>query len=360
MNNLYESIIHCMTPDRGYLQSEQNFVFVTDVDFKVKYKFDIVTYKDLDKYYYFYKSGCGSINPYQKKFIIKSSCDSIKTINNLKIFCYKKGEVKEIKLKKTIRKNTIEYHFTEKQVSGSSLLIFSKDYNSIDLKYDLRINVVNNIASKIYLKKGLRELVSKIDSVFEKEKLSGNLYRTRNGFRIILSDEFRNLEIEKSRFDSINLMKKFLSDPVYVEMYVNIKDWKSYRENKWANRGYGLRLSPKLKHYKFFDKSYEKILKKLENFQNEYVIENYLNNDNFPVEYDFKKITFNKNDLFDKKIESTFDLFKKLIKSYLKSEKYSVCRFIKSYGNKKSKTIEEFIKYHDMWTKSNNKNSILI
>ena len=355
--NLYGSVIHCMTPERGYIASEQDRIFITDIDFKSKETFDLIIYKDLDRHYYFTKSDCCTINPYQKKFTLKFNKKYLNLIDSLFVYGIKNGKLFKVDLNKKIRKQSIEYTFEEDQINNFSTLIFSEKKDKVDLNYDLKINVVNNIACKIYIDYQLEGLIKAIDKVFFEENLSGNLYRTQNGFRIILNNKFFNLKIEKERLEAIRIMENLNSDPVYVYMYKNLKYWEEYRGNV-----YGLRLSPKLKNYKLFNNSYEKIISKLECLQNEDVAVSYLEEEAVPIKYDLKNVKYNKNSYKNSRIENTFELFKNLVLSYLENPNYSVCHLVKKYNYSKStaKEILEFIGYHDKWTKCLNKDSILI
>ena len=76
--------------------------------------------------------------------------------------------------------------------------------------------------------------------------------------------------------------------------------------------------------------------------------------------YDFNKLIYS-NTNTSEYLEKNFNLLKKLIFNYLKNDSFSVCSFIKDYKyGGENELINEFINYHDKWTKANLKNTILI
>jgi hypothetical protein len=145
-------------------------------------------------------------------------------------------------------------------------------------------------------------------------------------------------------------MGNLLMDKTFLSMYEN-------PEHARLN-SYLARLTPKLKNYKIFNENlYEEVCKNLDSL-NLQVIN--FEKDVKPIKYDLNTVTY-KNNKNNVHIDQSFDMLKTLISLYLKDNSFAVCSLIKSYDyGGEDKIINKFIKYHDIWTKSHVKDTILI
>jgi hypothetical protein len=363
---LYKTHFTNMMPQRGYLNSVQPLVTVIDIDLIYQENFLLHKFAEEDITHFFVKNGPIKINPYQKSFSIEvENKESFEYFNLCKFYIIKGGykyknnrssfgeanyKVKEIQFKKTIKNNKLLFEITpenSKTLKKLKSFVFAHP-NEINPMYNLHIYIEKSRSFKMYNEKGYEHVLSYIDKKFKKLKLSGKLYKTRHGLRILLNDKFRDLS-DKNNFDSLlKLMNSFMIDTALIDRY-------SSPELKF--RTYVTRLTPKLKNYEYFDNSYKTILENLETTNLEALR---FEKNIIPIKYDFEKVTYS-NEQESEFLNSSLDLLKKMIFNYFKNDKFAVCSFIKSYNyGGENEIINNFIEYHDKWTKAHYNNTTLI
>lgn len=365
--NIYDTAFTNFAPQRGFLASTQDKIFITDVDiFKEKEDgYNLLEILDRNNKFYFSKSGPPSINLCKPfiKFNFKNKAQ-LNNFRKLKVYLkyyennkYKK--IKKINYKLKTDKTSITYSFPDlnkfipkikndykiennqivKNNNKTYQIVFSCDAKIINLNYGLRALVCqHDIKNEL-------ELLNLFSDIFAKEELSGRIYRTQKGFRIILTDRFLDLSKHEQRIKALDLMNKLLSDQGYIRSMI-------------VNNLYLARLSPKAKNYKKLNNKYENFINKIKDSE---IFNLCLDQENvIPIKYDFEKIYFpsKRQNLLVKK---NFTMLKSLIKQYLASSKYGVCRLVKEIGNNNQpKEIKDFIYYHDLWTKANKTKKYLI
>lgn len=370
--NIYKTHFVNMMPQRGFLTSVQPLISIIDVDLSDEKVFEIVSFKDGDIPFIFVKNGPFRINPYQEYFSVESNnVQDLEVFDSYKFYFIKNKEIikqpglstfidtsfefEKIIFKKEKKDNQICYRINPKDIKILNNLDYkfvicsSSKKEDIDPLYSLKILINNNTSVTKFYKEGYNSVISFIDEKFKELKLSGNLYRTKNGLRVILNDKFRNISDLNKKDDIIKLFEEFGLDDGLLTAYK--------REEDSRLKNYLTRLTPKLKNYKIFDNSYKTILDHLEviNLSSLNTEKNTV-----PIKYDFNQVHYineNKNEFID----NSFDILKELIFKYLKNDKYAVCSLIKTYNyTKQNKTINKFIEYHDKWTKAHLKDTILI
>lgn len=350
-------------PQRGFIVSNQRILPIVDIDTSVSFSYDIVPMEEKGKKFFFTENGPCKANVHQPYIDLNIKNDEekkhIEYLMSCKTFIknYKNNaRWEEIDLPKEIKNNCLRINFPEGifENKSHSYILFAKDKKSMDIKYDFRILTDTNESIKYVIKNGLDLLISVIDKKMEENKLSGRMYKTKNGLRLILTDKFIDLRDEDQKRKIVKMMKILQADIYYV------------RAIRSQSR-YLCRLSPKIKNYKLLgEDSYQKILdemKKSELTTMEIV------NDVFPIKYDFKNITY-RNENRNESLESNFGTLKNLIKKYIMTSGFAVCKFIKNYdfgvksdniwlkSQDNQETISEkeaintYIKYHDKWTKA--------
>jgi len=369
--NLFVTNFADFMPQRGFVVSNQRILPVIDIDTSVALSYDIVPMEEKGKQFFFTENGPCKANIYQPYIDLNIKNDENKTHINYLIECktfiknYKNNaRWEELPVTKEIKDNRLRINFPEGlfENKSHSYILFAKDKKSMDIKYDFRILADTNESIKYVIKNGLDLLISVIDKKMEENKLSGKLYRTKNGLRLILTDKFRDLRNEDQKSKVIKLMKLLQADIYYI------------RAIRSQSR-YLCRLTPKIKNYKLLgEDSYQKILDEMKKSE---LTTMEIINDVFPVKYDFKSLTY-RNENRNEALESNFATLKELIKKYLKTKGFAVCSFIKEYNYgeqpstlwlksegssdtiKEYEAINEFLKYHDKWTKAFEQNAELI
>lgn len=369
--NLFVTNFADFMPQRGFVVSNQRILPVVDIDTSVALSYDIVPMEEKGKQFFFTENGPCKANIHQPYLDLNIKNDENKTHINYLMECktfiknYKNNaRWEELPVVKEIKDNRLRINFPEGlfENKSHSYILFAKDKKSMDIKYDFRILADTNESIKYVIKNGIDPLISVIDKKMEENKLSGRLYRTKNGLRLILTDKFRDLRNEDQKSKVIKLMKMLQADIYYI------------RAIRSQSR-YLCRLTPKIKNYKLLgEDSYQKILDEMKKSE---LTTMEIINDVFPVKYDFKSLTY-RNENRNEALESNFGTLKELIKKYLKTKGFAVCSFIKEYNyaeqpttlwlksEESSETIKEyeamneFLKYHDKWTKAFEQNAELI
>jgi len=369
--NLFVTNFADFMPQRGFVVSNQRILPVIDIDTSVALSYDIVPMEEKGKQFFFTENGPCKANIYQPYIDLNIKNDENKTHINYLMECktfiknYKNNaRWEELPVTKEIKDNRLRINFPEGlfENKSHSYILFAKDKKSMDIKYDFRILADTNESIKYVIKNGLDLLISVIDKKMEENKLSGKLYRTKNGLRLILTDKFRDLRNEDQKSKVIKLMKLLQADIYYI------------RAIRSQSR-YLCRLTPKIKNYKLLgEDSYQKILDEMKKSE---LTTMEIINDVFPVKYDFNSLTY-RNENRNEALESNFATLKELIKKYLKTKGFAVCSFIKEYNYgeqpstlwlksegssdtiKEYEAINEFLKYHDKWTKAFEQNAELI
>lgn len=367
--NLYITNFSDFMPQRGFLTSNQRTIAIADVDTSVNFQYNLIPIKENDKVFLFAENGPCKINIYQKyiDLTIKET-EYLEHLYKCKSFIKnfdKNGAWEEIELNKEIIDNNLRLSFDEELFVDKkySYIIFSKDLQSLDAKYDFRILTDKNISIKYVLEKNIEYLVDLIGKTLEKEKSSGRVYKTKNGLRIILTDKFRDLRVEEEKYSTANLMKSFYTDIYYIKAIL-------------AQSRYLCRLTPKIKNYHLLgDNSYQQILEEMKTAE---IATMKIVDEIFPIKYDFNEITY-KNGNRSEVIERNFILLKKLIKKYLLTPEFSVCKLLKVYNfsepsfkkwitkindkddiTTEQEEISKFVAYHDKWTKATIHDTTLI
>lgn len=365
-SNLKKTHFVNMMPQRGFLTSEQSFVTVIDIDLTYESDFILKIFKEDGIMHFFIKNGPLKINPYQKNFTIEiEDKDSMEFIDNCNFYEVTGGYILDNNIKSYAKSDyeTKKIDCFEKEKNGNiftfkikpeyidflektNFLLFAHP-QEIDLMYNAKLYIENNISIKKYNIEGYDSILLYIEETFKKLKLSGKLYKTKNGLRIILTDKFRDISKKENIKSIIDIMNEFMMDSSLVSLYL-LED---------GIKHYLTRLTPKLKNYKYFDNSYELILKNLENFTLESLR---LEKNIIPVKYDFNKIEYANNNT-NQFLDYSFNILKEMIFNYLKNDSYAVCSLLKTYNyGPKNEIIDEFVQYHDKWTKANLKNTILV
>jgi hypothetical protein len=213
--DLYKTHFTNITPQRGFLTSQQSLITIVDVDITYENHFILNKIKEDTLDYFFTKNGPIRICPYQKNFSLESdNFDDLKFFNIYQIqnftekssfikktYKYSKAPFeKEIKNNKIIFKiNESTSKFLEKKVK----LYLGRTAEEINPIYSPKIYIDHSTSIKIYHTDGYDKILSYIEEVFFQLKLSGKLYKTKNGLRIILNDKFRNLNAKKGREDAL-------------------------------------------------------------------------------------------------------------------------------------------------------------
>lgn len=365
-SNLYKTHFVNMMPQRGFLTSEQSLVTVIDLDLNYDTIFFVKVFKEEDHSFLFVENGPIKISPFQKDFSIKvENSESLEYFKNYKFYIlegnftnenntstFLKSNHKfvEIPVTKNISDDTIKYEFHTnaiKILENQNFIIYASDEN-LDPVYNYRIRIDKSLSTKKYYTEGYDSVIDLVDNNFKNLNLSGNLYKTRNGLRIILKDKFRDISKLENVESIVAILELFLMDSGLLNSY-------KLNENRLIK--YLARLTPKLKNYKYMDNSYMEILKNLEAVD---LSSLYLEKNIIPIKYDFKKTTYS-NENNNQFIDNAFELLKTMIFKYLKDDSFAVCSFIKNYNyNGENDMINKFINYHDKWTKAHSKNSILI
>lgn len=369
--NLFVTNFADFMPQRGFVVSNQRVLSVVDIDTSVAFSYDIVPMEEKGKQFFFTENGPCKVNIHQPYIDLNIKNDEDKKHINYLLECktfvknYKNNaRWEELPVIKEIVNNCLRINFPEGLFEGKShsYILFAKDKKSMDIKYDFRILTDTNESIKYVIKNGLDLLISVIDKKMEENKLNGRIYRTKNGLRLILTDKFRDLRNEEQKSKVIKLMKTLQADVYYI------------RAVRGQSR-YLCRLTPKIKNYKLLgEDSYQKILDEMKKSE---LTTMEIINDVFPVKYDFKNLTY-RNENRNEALEKNFNTLKDLIKKYIKTPGFAVCSFIKEYNfGEKSNTvwlkfedtqetiseqeaINNYITYHDKWTKAFEKDAQLI
>jgi len=358
-----------LMPQRGFLTSAQNFVTIIDIDLTYESHFFIKALREDDILHFFVKNGPIKINPYQKNFIIEvEDKNDLKIINSCNFYIVEGKNIysnnttsfrefnhihtkvnyftKKIKENKVIF--TIKSKFRKKLEKINSLyFVPDKDLNVV---YSPKIYIYNDASIKKYNKEGYDSVLEYIHKIFKKLNLSGRLYKTRNGLRVILTDKFRDISKTKDLESIFSLFKEFMMDENFLSYYDAPEDKRLHK--------YLTRLTPKLKNYKYFDNSYDIIIKNIEKIDPSYF--NLGQPTIVPKKYDFNKLTY-ENTSINPFLDSSLQILKNMIFNYLSNNNYAVCSLIKTYNyGTENKIINEYIEYHDKWTKANLINTILV
>jgi hypothetical protein len=365
-SNLYKTHFVNMMPQRGFLTSEQSLVTAIDVDLNYDIHFFVKIFKEEGHSFLFVENGPMKISPYQEKIIIEvDNSEALNFLSQYKFYILKgdfdnknlsstflksSHEFLELPIKKIINGNQIIYNFDKestKILDENDFIIYASEDN-LDPVYSYKIRIDKSGSSKIFYTEGFESIIKLIDKNFKDLNLSGNLYKTRNGLRILLKDKFRDISKEENIESILNILEIFLMDDGLLNAY-------KLSEKRLIK--YLVRLTPKLKNYKYMDNSYQEILKNLESVD---LSSLYLEKNTIPLKYDFNKITYSSNNNSEF-VDYAFGLLKNMIFKYLKDDTFAVCSFIKSYDyNGENDIINKYINYHDKWTKANLKNTILI
>lgn len=364
-SNIYQTHFTNMMPQRGFLTSSQSLISVIDVDLTYENSFILKKIQEEEVIHFFVENGPLRINPHQKFFIIEAkdeetfsylkSCNfydilNFSLSNNRTSFVEQIFDKEIVPFKKEIKENKFIYNITpeiSKILEKKHSFLFAHPDN-INPMRGLKLFIDNSDSIKIYNLEGLESVISYIDKVFKNLSLSGKLYRTRNGLRIILNDKFRNLLDNNERQSALNIMKALMMDKSFLSMYT---------QGAESLNTYLTRLTPKLKNYKYFNDSYKDIVTDLNSINLESLsIEKNIH----PIKYDFNNVVYNKKQNIDF-IDKSFNLLKNMIFEYLKNDSFAVCSLIKSYCfSEENSIINDYIYYHDKWTKANLTDTILI
>jgi len=345
MNDLYDTELLSFVDEGGYILSIQNNIFIADIDnVYYKKKINLIVFEEDGRHLFSVKNKPFKISHNQKFFDVKIiNKEKIEYFLNLKTYLIDTRNdsfIKELHLNKKIYKNFIRFYINKDELQNGNMIIFldSSKYG-FDPRYDLKCHISKEASEDFILKYGENKLIEEIEKKIKEYKASGHLYKTQNGLRLILTDKFRKNE------DYAQLAKDLYSDSKYINTCL------------LAGR-YGCRLTPKLKNYKLFDKSYNKLISNLSN--NDIATSIIENDGGTPIKFDLKNIYF-KDDKQNKKIEKYFIIFKDLVTGYIKREGYAICRKIKKFKfSEENPEILQFLDYHDKWTKANKENTILI
>jgi hypothetical protein len=356
--NIFNTHFENMMPQKGFLTSSQSLIPIIDIDLTYENHFILKIIQEESIPYFFVENGPLRINPYQEFFIIEAkdketfnylnSCNfyeikNYSILNNKTSFVEHSFEKKIIPFEKEVKENKFIYKINleiSKILEKKDVLIFGNGKNINPLQ-DPKLYIDHSKSIKRYITEGLPNIILEIDKIFKDLNLSGKLYKTRNGLRIILNDKFRNLLDINERQSSLKLMKTLMMDETFLSMYVK-------SENPLNT--YLARLTPKLKNYKYFDDSYKDIFTNLHsiNLESLFITKNIK-----PIKYDFNKLTYLKNK-GDEFIDKSFDILRNIIFQYLKNDSFAVCSLIKSYNfSEENSIINDYIYYHDRWTKAN-------
>jgi len=358
-----------MAPQRGFITSYQPYALVSDIDLASQTVFNAQLLESGSKKFIFIRNGPFKISLYQKYFEIHGDEQALSYINTFKFFVgtvnYTTRDdinafavpdllLKEINFAKEVLADRIIFHIddeTIKILENISSIICSPDVLNLDPSYDLRIYLFHNQSEKIYYQEGYDAVISYLENIFKEQSLTGCIYKTKNGLRVILSDKIRDLEDKNTRDSTVKLLKDLLNDRgLQIGYEIGL-------DEPEALTNYLVRLTPKLKNYSVFDNSYETILDNLELHK---LTEFNISESVVPTKYDFTTV-FYSTDKTNKQIEESFELLKSLIFKYLLSKEYSVCNLIKKIEySSEIPELKKYIEYHDKWTKAHTPSSILI
>ena len=366
-NSLYKSHFVNMMPQRGFLTSAQNLITAIDIDLDYDTEFYATIFTDDNKPFVFIKNGPLKICPYQKTFkIICENEETFKYFSDCK-FYKPEGNYKtkdgiwsfadadfyfsDVPFEKKVENNTITFSILPESINAmlrSNALICSPPTQVLDPYYGFKVYMSLNQSCIMYYSEGYEKILKFVDDKFKELNLSGHLYKTKNGLRILLTDKFRDISEDANVSSIVSIMEEFMMDRGFVNAY-------KLTENRLKE--YLVRLTPKLKNYEKLDISYKKILKDLESTN---LSSLYLEKNVVPLKYNFDKI-FYANDSTSETIDSAFEVLKKLILKYLNHSDYAVCKFIKKYNYAEESTdILNYVAYHDKWTKAHADSKFLI
>lgn len=360
-----------MAPQRGFIVSYQPYAMVLDIDLECQKEYTAQLINDSEIKHLFLRNGPIKLNPHQGYFEINGDTKTIEYIKNLKTYSIQgnyattKDEIyafteprfalKELGFEKVISENSVKFLIHESiidKMSDANVIILCKDVESIDPSYDLSCFLFKNKSQDLFYKNGLDYILNILEEKFLNYKLSGNIYRTKNGLRIILTDKIRDLNNSELRSVYANFMEDMLMDNGLIYGY------RKELDSPEANTNYLARLTPKLKNYSVFDSSYEEILDLVDAFK---INESVILNKSIPYKIDLNNTYYTDNCEKNKFVEKGFEMLQGLIKKYIKSNDYCVCKLIKKIKHSEEvPEILDFIEYHDKWTKSYKIDSVLI
>jgi len=375
-NILYKTELSNMAPQRGFLVSYQPYAMILDVDLNSQREFNAQIFNDNGKEYVFLRDGPIKINFYQKYIQFHGDNKTLDFIKNAKfldlkvqyiqpepgVVAFKKFDFnfQQINLEKEIGGNYVKFKISESlidQLSDKSSILMTKDVFSINPSYDLYLSLTNNKSQNLFYQKGEEYVISYLENKFEEYKLSGNIYRTKNGLRVILTDKIRDIRDNFYRNEYVSLMEEMLTDEGILEMYRNKTDL-ALKENNRFGFGYPMRLTPKLKNYSIFDSSYEDLLDKFDSIK---IQQCRILDESVPFKFDLDKIHYKFDETKNEFLDEGLKTLQNLILKYLNNKNYGVCKLIKKIKyNEEVPDILKFVEYHDKWTNANSQNCILI
>ena len=334
-NILYATELTNLAPQRGFLISFQPYVMILDIDLNNQKEYNAKLLKDNNKQYLFIKDGPVKININQDYIQFNGDKDTVDYIQNSKfltlkvkylqpepgVVAFKKFDFdfKQIFLEKEVKENSVIFKLPKElmqTLADESTILMTQDVLKINPSYDLYLGISKNKSENLYYEKGEDFVISYLENKFVEYKLSGNIYRTRNGLRVILTDKVRDMRDDFYRDEYIKLMTEMLTDRGIMTMLEN-KAILAKEDLVYAF-GYPVRFTPKLKYYSELDLSYEKILDSLDDVK----IQQYkILEESIPYKFDLKEIFYKENEKKNEFLDEGLKTLQNLIIKYLKNTK---------------------------------------
>lgn len=359
-----------MMPQRGFLMSYQPYCMIVDVDLEPQWDYNAKIVEDSKKKFIFFTDGPFKINAYQKYLNVHGDADIINyfkelkfysmngrilTKNNIYAFGTPELSLTEINLDREVHEGYVKFLIDDasaEQISKFALIYGTVNKDHLDPSYDIKVHNLQNKSQDLFSLKGYDYLLEEIEKKFFEYNLSGNIYRTRGGLRLILTDQVRDITNLEEKPKLMKLMTDLFMDNGLMYGY------RVENNSRDSLKGYFARLTPKIKNLsKTIEKDLNKVLYSLEAFK---LSEMRILNNIKPIKYDFEKLHYETENT-NPDIDESFEILRSLIFKYLESEEYSVCKLVKSikYGGE-IKELKSFVDGHDKWTKSNLLNATLI